>query len=48
MTNIFTPGHTLVVPKAHVSRISDMNEEQSAAVMHGIVLVARAMKKGML
>ena len=48
MTNDFTPGHTLVIPKAHVSHISDMSEEQSAALMHGIVRVTRAMKKGML
>ncbi|AXA48749.1 cell division control protein [Malassezia restricta] len=38
-------GHTLVIPKAHVSHISDMSEEQSAALMHGIVRVTRAMKK---
>ena len=48
MTNDFTPGHTLVVPRAHVSHLSDMSEEQSAALMHGVVRVARAMKKGML
>ena len=45
MTNDFTPGHTLVIPKAHVPHISDMSEEQSAALMHGIVRVTRARRK---
>lgn len=39
-------GHVLVVPKAHVKRISDLSAKQSAALLLNVVSVARAMEKG--
>ncbi|MEA3459078.1 MAG: HIT family protein [Chloroflexota bacterium] len=38
------PGHTLVVPKRHISNIYKLDEETAAAVMRTTVRVARAIR----
>ena len=39
-------GHTLVIPKSHVARLSDLSPTQGAALAKGLTDVARAMEKG--
>lgn len=39
-------GHTLVIPKIHVARLSDLSHVHGAALAKGITDVARAMEKG--
>ena len=40
-------GHTVVIPKSHVSRLSSMCPAQASAMMQGVTAVARAMEEGM-
>lgn len=40
--NPATPGHTLVIPRAHVRNLWDADLELASAVMRGAVLVGRA------
>ncbi len=40
-------GHTLVIPKRHVSDIYELDEQTAAAVMKATVRVARAIKKAL-
>lgn len=38
-------GHTVVIPKSHVSRLSSMCPAQASAMMQGVTAVARAMEE---
>lgn len=40
------PGHTLVIPKKHISRLSDLPPELAAAVGGAVSKVARALTEG--
>lgn len=42
------PGHTLVIPKNHISRLSDLTPELAAAVGRAVSRVARALTEGKL
>ncbi|HVW71741.1 MAG TPA: HIT family protein [Candidatus Paceibacterota bacterium] len=39
-----TPGHTLVIPKAHMRNIFDMNEGSMTAVMRTVQKISRALQ----
>ncbi|KAI0689699.1 HIT-like domain-containing protein [Cytidiella melzeri] len=41
------PGHTLVIPKTHVSRVSELTEEDAAAVGAAVTKVANALTKAL-
>lgn len=45
--NPASPGHTLVIPRAHVRDIYGLDEETAAAVMKTTVRVAEAIKKAL-
>jgi diadenosine tetraphosphate (Ap4A) HIT family hydrolase len=40
------PGHTLIVPKIHCSRVSELPQEYAAAVGKVISLISKALTKG--
>ena len=40
------PGHTLVIPKTHISRVSELPAEFAAATGEAISKVANALTKG--
>ena len=42
-----TPGHTLVIPKQHVSDIFEYDQELAAKVFSRIPKIARAIEKGL-
>ena len=39
------PGHVLVIPKQHVQDIYALSRETGAAIMHCVIIVARAVKQ---
>ena len=41
-------GHTLVVPKAHISRLSELPPELAAAIGESVTKVARSLTLGEL
>lgn len=41
------PGHTLVIPKIHVSRVSELPKEYAAAIGDAVTKVANALTGGM-
>ena len=42
------PGHTLVIPKIHISRVSELPPEYAAAVGEAISKVSNALTYGAL
>jgi diadenosine tetraphosphate (Ap4A) HIT family hydrolase len=42
-----TPGHTLVIPRTHVSDFLDLDPQLASSVMHGVVRVSRAIKEAL-
>lgn len=42
-----TRGHTLVVPKTHVSRVWDLSQEDAAAVMDTTVALSRSLREAL-
>ena len=40
------PGHTLVVPRSHVRRLTDLSEEDAAALGKAVVKVGKAVTEG--
>lgn len=40
------PGHTLVVPKMHCARVSELPEEHAAALGAAVSKIANALTKG--
>ena len=40
------PGHTLVIPKTHVSRLSELPAEYAGAVGEAVTRVAKALTEG--
>jgi histidine triad (HIT) family protein len=41
------PGHLLVIPKAHVATLYDLEAEPAARVFQAVATVARAMKRAL-
>ncbi len=42
-----THGHTLIIPKEHVSNIYDMNETTAAQLFRKVPMIARALKQAL-
>ncbi|MED3647969.1 HIT family protein [Halalkalibacterium halodurans] len=40
----FHEGHTLLIPKAHVIEIEDVNQKTANAIMKGVTIVVKAIK----
>ena len=45
--NPATPGHTLVIPKAHVRNIYGLDDDTAAAIMSTVLRVARGIREAM-
>ena len=40
-----TPGHTLVIPRAHVANLWDVDASLGGELMHGVIRVGRAVQE---
>jgi len=45
--NPATPGHTLVIPRAHVRNIYELDDHTAAAIMNTVLRVARGIREAM-